>query len=75
MISRAGTRGRPPAAPADPARHIILHGSNFHGHIFPGDVDQMVGTWLSKIFYQRLVLVGFHHCHGKRCRLGSRKLK
>jgi len=61
-----GARRRSSPASTGITRHFVLHGSDIHCHIFFGDVDQVVGVGIPKLFYKRLVLAGLHNCHGKK---------
>ena len=64
-INFSGFGGCPSTTEAYSPRHSLLHGPDIHSDILLRDVDQMAGSRLPKILYERLVLAGFHYRHGK----------
>lgn len=60
-----GPRRCLPEGTASVTRCSLLYGQNIHRHFHPGNGSQMVGSGFCQILYQRLVLAGLCHSHGK----------
>ena len=66
IFLRSGSRRRSSSTEAYPTGYIVLYGSDIHSYLLSRDVNQVVGSWLRKVFYKRLVLARLYHRNGKK---------